>query len=161
MTTAMTTPMTTAVRPSMTTLTGHPLDPPGPPATGPGASPHPPAADRGELVIADQVVQKIGAAALTDVDGIGGAARRVLGVALGSDDPEGTARVAAHVDGGLVTLHVTCSVAYPRPVREVTERARAHLIERVGALTGLRVAQVDITVTALTSTTATGRRELL
>lgn len=147
--------MTTA----MTTPTSHPLDPPGISA-GPAGSPAPPA-DRGDLVIAEQVVQKIGATALGDVDGVGGSARRVLGVALGSDDPGGTARVAAHVDGGLVTLDVTCSVAYPRSVREVTERARAHLIERVGALTGLRVAQVDITVTALTSTTGTGRRELL
>ena len=141
------------------TLLTHAGNPPEPPR--PGPFPSSPPADRGELVIADQVVQKISAAALADVEGIGGSARRVLGVALGTDDPEGTARVIAQVDGNLVTLEVACSVAYPRSVREVTQRAREHLVQQVSSLTGLRVAQVDITITGLTSTTATGRRELL
>lgn len=130
-----------------------------PPAYG-GTSLRPPA-ERGELTVADQVVEKIAAAVLAEVEGVGGSARRVLGVALGSDAPEGSARVSAHVDGSLVTLDVACSITYPDPVRTVSERARIRLIERVGALTGLGVRQVDITVTALTTpSTPSGRRLL-
>lgn len=123
------------------------------------------AADRGELTIADRVVEKIASAALGEVEHVGGTARRVLGVALGAAAPEQLAQVRAqvraHVDGSLVTLHVTCGVAYPAPVATVTEHARSRIIDRVRQLTGLDTRQVDITVTALTTTRTQGRRELL
>jgi uncharacterized alkaline shock family protein YloU len=124
-------------------------------ADGPG-----PVEDRGELTVADGVVEKIAAAALAEVEQIGGAARRVLGVPLGSDDPDQLARVTAAVTGSVVTLDVRCSVAYPAPVARVTDQARRHLIARIDELTGLTAAQIDITVTALTTPTATNRREL-
>jgi uncharacterized alkaline shock family protein YloU len=119
-----------------------------------------PAQDRGELSIADQVVEKIAAIALGEVDQIGGVARRVLGVALGSTDPDRLPQVTAQINGSVVTVAARCSVTYPAPVGRVTEEARAHLIERVAALTGLSVAQVDITVTALSTDTPLSRREL-
>ncbi len=119
-----------------------------------------PAQDRGELTIADQVVEKIAATALGEVDQIGGAARRVLGVPLGSTDPGRLPQVRAQINGSVVTVAARCSVTYPTPVGRVTEQARAHLIERVGGLTGLIVAQVDITVTALPTGSPSHRREL-
>jgi uncharacterized alkaline shock family protein YloU len=119
-----------------------------------------PAQDRGEVSIADQVVEKIAATALGEVDQIGGAARRVLGVPLGSTDPERLPQVTARVNGSVVTVTAHCSVTYPAPVGRVTEQARAHLVDRVDALTGLNVAQVDITVTALSTDTPSSRREL-
>lgn len=120
----------------------------------------PAAADRGHLEIADQVVEKIAAAALGEVDQIGGVARRVLGVPLGSEDPDRAARVSAAVNGSVVTLDVRATVAYPAPVAATTERARAYLVDRIGELTGLDARQVDITVTALTIAIADDRREL-
>jgi uncharacterized alkaline shock family protein YloU len=136
------------------------------PTMGPGTSPDgrhrplAPAESRGELTIDPQVVEKIAAAAVIEVDQVGGAARRVLGVSLGSDSADQRPRVQAKVDGAGVTVEVRCSVAYPAPVALVTERVRAHLIARIEALTGLSTREVDITVTALTSTSASTRREL-
>ncbi len=142
----------------MTTTLEHPVTAPRPGSPA-GADPIA-AEERGALTIADQVVEKIAATALGEVEHLGGAAKRVLGVALGSDDPDRSARVQARVDGSVVTLEVGCSVAYPAPVGAVTEQARSVLIERVEELTGLSVRQVDITVTSLTSTVSTSRREL-
>ncbi|WP_219418701.1 Asp23/Gls24 family envelope stress response protein [Pseudonocardia nigra] len=129
------------------------LPPPAEPWSTPPGRPSPdrpdPAEDRGELSIDDGVVEQIAAAALGEVEHIGGAARRVLGVPLGADDPDQLARVTATVTGSVVALDVRCSVAYPAPVARVTDQARAHLIARIEELTGLTAAQIDITVTAL------------
>lgn len=133
----------------------------------PPAAPHVPAgrhralrepALRGDLHVADGVVEKITATALGEVPEIGGTARRVLGVAVGSDD---LPHVTATVSGGAVVLDAAVSVVYPAPVAPATDRARAHVVDRVGELTGLRVERVDITVTALTRPpTSPLRREL-
>lgn len=118
-------------------------------------------ADRGELSIAEQVVEKIAATALGEIDHIGGTAPTMLGVPLGSVDPDRLPQVTAQVTGSVVTLAARCSVTYPAPVARVTDQARAHVIDRVDTLTGLRVAQLDITVTALTSPSPSShRREL-
>lgn len=120
-----------------------------------------PVADRGELSIAEQVVEKIAATALGEIDQIGGTARTMLGVPLGSTDPDRLPQVTAQVTGSVATLTARCSVTYPAPVARVTDQARAHVIDRVDTLTGLRVAQLDITVTALTSPSPSShRREL-
>jgi len=113
----------------------------------------------GVTTIADRVVGKIAAHAVTEVPAAGGAARRVLGIALGDDEKQDRPVVGAHVDGGVVTVDVELSVAYPEPVVEVTDAVRRRVDERVSTLTGLQVAQVDITVTSLVATTTpTSRR---
>ncbi|WP_329244837.1 Asp23/Gls24 family envelope stress response protein [Actinoallomurus sp. NBC_01490] len=110
---------------------------------------------RGRTEIADRVLAKIAARALSEVEDAGGAARRVLGVRLGRDSMESTPWVTAKVDGGLATLRMRISVAYPAPVREVTRHLRELVRTRVGELTGLDVREVDIDVSRLP---ATGRR---
>ena len=110
-------------------------------------------------------MEKIATAAAGEIDAVGGAARRVLTVALGSDEGAERARVDARIDGRIVTLTVACSVVYPNPVAATTQRLREHLAGRVAELTALQVRQVDITVAALTATDArrdssSGRREL-
>ncbi len=119
---------------------------------------------RGALTIEPRAVERIAAAAATEVDHIGGAARRVLSVAIGEDAAAQRPRVDAVVDGDSVGLAVTCSVAYPQPVATATDRLRAHLVERVTTLTGLTPRSVRITVAALTSGSAVGdtsrRRDL-
>lgn len=112
----------------------------------------------GALTIADDVVARIAAHAVTEVDGVGGSASRVLGVALGGGNPDRGAKVDAKVAGDTATLAVRLSISYPRSVRDTTEAAREHLVRRVEALTGLAVDRVDITVTALHTATAVTRR---
>jgi uncharacterized alkaline shock family protein YloU len=117
-----------------------------------------PAVQRGRTTVDPQVVARIAAHALTEVDGVGGAARTMLGIAVGASAPDRDARVSAHVAGGEVALSVRMSVAYPASVRAATRRTREHLSERVGGLTGLTVCTVDITVTELYRDVAPVRR---
>ncbi|WP_380166351.1 Asp23/Gls24 family envelope stress response protein [Jannaschia sp. R86511] len=117
-----------------------------------------PADPRGVTTVADRVVQKIAGRAVTEVPAAGGAARRVLGIALGDDELQDHPVVDAHVDGGVVTVDVEMSVTYPEPVADVAGAVRRRVDERVSSLTGLRVAQVDIRVTSLVTGTPATRR---
>ncbi|MET8850748.1 Asp23/Gls24 family envelope stress response protein [Amycolatopsis sp. NPDC004625] len=108
-----------------------------------------PAEERGQLVISGHAVERIAAHATREVGDVGGAAGRVLGVALGGENADRPVKVAAEVDGGRVRLAARLSVAYPASVARTTEHARTHLRDRVSELTGLDVERVDITVTAL------------
>ncbi|MCR6483575.1 Asp23/Gls24 family envelope stress response protein [Amycolatopsis sp. OK19-0408] len=117
-----------------------------------------PAEERGELVIAGQAVERIAAQAARELDDVGGAAGRVLGVALGGEDAERSVKVDAEVDGDRVRLATRLSITYPASVARTTEQARAHLRERVSELTGLDVERVDITVTALHPPATSSRR---
>jgi len=112
----------------------------------------------GRTRIGDTVVEKIAARAVSEVDHVGGAANRVLGVAIGADNADNSPKVTARVDGTTVTLDVRLSVTYPAPVGTVTREVREHVIERLTTLTGLSTRQVDITVAALHSATASPRR---
>lgn len=108
-------------------------------------------ADRGHTRIAERVIEKIAARAATDVERTGGAARQVLGVAVGRAGPAGPARAEAMVDGDVTSVRVALSVRWPAPVREVGRQVRAHVTEQVTTLTGLTVAEVDVDVTELLS----------
>lgn len=116
------------------------------------------AAERGTLAIDDAVVEKVAIAAAGEVDGVGGAARRVLGVPTGRDDGDGRPRATARVRGETAALHLRLTVAYPASVRGTTEAVRAHVRERVQALTELTVTRVDISVAALTADAVSTRR---
>lgn len=114
----------------------------------------------GTTTIADRVVEKIAGHAASEVSGAGGAARRVLGIAFGADERQDSPVVHAHVDGGVVTVDMEMSIDYPEPIAQVADAVRHRVEERVGGCTGLRVAQVDITITSLTSpsTTSSSKR---
>lgn len=103
-------------------------------------------ARRGGLSIADRVVEKIAARAVTEVEHAGGVPRRVLGQALGPVTGQGRARASAEVDGGIVTLSMSISVEYPASVRRVAAHVRARVTDRVRELCGLEVVEVDIDV---------------
>jgi uncharacterized alkaline shock family protein YloU len=110
----------------------------------------------GRLTIADRVVEKIASQAANEVDRATGAPRRVLGVHVGGDDR--APQVDAHVDGGVATVSIVMSVAWPAPVRDVTRRVRDRVTERLAELAGITRAQVDIRVSALSAETTTERR---
>ncbi len=116
--------------------------------------------DRGRLVVADRVVEKIASQAATEVDRATGAPRRVLGLSLGSatGSAEDRPQVSAHVDWPVATVSVVMSVAWPAPVLEVTEQVRRHVEEQLATLAGVRTAGVDIRVTALPGPRSRDRR---
>ncbi|RZQ64610.1 Asp23/Gls24 family envelope stress response protein [Amycolatopsis suaedae] len=119
-----------------------------------------PAADRGVTTVGDRVVEHIAARAVTEVDGVGGAAGRVLGLGPRGDAADRAAKVTAKVGGGMVSLTVRLSVGYPASVARTTEDARGHLRRRVAELTGLTVSHVDIVVTELHNESGPRRRVL-
>lgn len=121
---------------------GHLLDPP---------------EDRGATTIEDRVIEAMAARITRDEPGVGGAARRVLGVAVTGEDAERAPRVEATVAGEVVSLRVRLSVTYPAPVHAVTDRVRHRLIDRIGELTGKTVGVVDVVVAALHRPSSPGR----
>ena len=116
-----------------------------------------PADERGRTTIDRQVIEAIAARIVGEVRGVGGAARRVLGVAVTGEHAEQAPRVEATVAGEVVSLRIRLSVTYPDPVQEVTDRVRRRLVDRVGELTGKRVGMVDVVVAALHRPTSPGR----
>jgi uncharacterized alkaline shock family protein YloU len=114
-----------------------------------GGASLPAAGVRGRLVINDRVVEKVAARAVSEVDLATGAPRTVFGQTLGRAREDSPARTAARVDGGLVTVTVSMSVAWPAPVREVAAQVRRRVVQRVEEIVGLRVAEVDIDVPTL------------
>ncbi|SFP78728.1 Uncharacterized conserved protein YloU, alkaline shock protein (Asp23) family [Amycolatopsis arida] len=113
-------------------------------------------ADRGRTTLEPKAVERLAAHALSEVAGVRGVARRVLGVTVGEGDS--APRVSARVDGDDATLDVRLAVAYPASVAATTERARAHLVRRVGELTGLAVRRIDVEVAVLRRDAPVGRR---
>lgn len=121
-----------------------------PPATAaPGGPTWPPGEDRGSISISERVVEKLAAHTVGEVDQVGGSAHRLLGVPTRREDPDRAPQVRATVRGRVCLLQVRLSVCYSASVTRVTDRVRAHLIDRLGELAGLQVREVDITVTAL------------
>ncbi|HEX7303176.1 Asp23/Gls24 family envelope stress response protein [Lentzea sp.] len=100
------------------------------------------AAQPGLTTVADRAVSRIaGRAAMEVAD--------VLG-----------AEVTARVTGGVASLDARLDLRYPAPVASTAARVRAHLVERVGALTGLRVSVVDVSVGVLRVEKASAGRVL-
>jgi uncharacterized alkaline shock family protein YloU len=118
------------------------------------AAPAPPAVlnvpgQRGRTTIADRVVTKVAAQAVSEVGQTGGVARQLIGITVGRQSGEGAARVSARIDGHLTMIELRLSLDYPAPVRTLARQVRAQVIERVTGLTGLEVRHVDIEVARL------------
>lgn len=108
---------------------------------------------RGRLHIADRVVERVAGHAVSGVDSATGARRQLLGHSLGATDEQTRPRVAAEVNGEVVAVRVSLSVAWPQSIRAVTDRVRRAVVDDVHRTTGLTVGQVDIDVpTVLTET---------
>lgn len=112
------------------------------PATGHA---RPPARERGTTTIAPRVFERLAAVAAAEDPGVEGAVQTGVGRFLpwtaGS-----AAEAAADVDDEGVALELTFNVVYPQPVRQVAERVRRHVADRVGSLTGRPVEEINITV---------------
>ncbi len=104
---------------------------------------------RGRTTLADRVVTKVAAQAVSEVEQTGGAARQIIGITFGRQTGQGLARVATRIDGHLAMIELRLTLAYPAPVRTLTREVRRHVIERVSDLTGLEVRHVDIEVASL------------
>jgi uncharacterized alkaline shock family protein YloU len=82
----------------------------------------------------------------------------MLGLTVGNDNLDNTAKASATVSADTTVLDVRLSIAYPASVGKTTAAVRRHLVGRVRELTGLTVSRVDITVTALPGVAGESRR---
>lgn len=123
----------------------------------------------GRIRIADRVVAKLAARAAAEFDGVGAAAPRLLGQSLdglGGDRLgrrtalDAVPKADATVDGESAFVSLVVSVRWPLSVPDICRRLRAHVTERVGQLSGLTVAEVDLHVDALVADLPDRRRVL-
>jgi uncharacterized alkaline shock family protein YloU len=101
--------------------------------------------ERGTTTIAPRVFERLAAVAAAEDPEVEGAVQTGVGRFLPWTEAL-PAEAAADVDDDGVILDLTFNVAYPQSVRQVTERVRRHVADRVGSLTGRRVREINITV---------------
>jgi uncharacterized alkaline shock family protein YloU len=116
---------------------------------------------RGRTVLDHKVVEKIASQVAGEESFAGGTSGGFLGLGAHADF---AARPQASVElaGNIAALTVEVGLLYPVPLRQATEQLRRRISERVTALTGVQVRQVDITVSWLRpAAESSGRRRLL
>ncbi len=105
---------------------------------------------RGSTSIADGVVQKIAGIAAQEVEGVhmGGGTARTVGGFLDSVTSGGGITRGVSVEVGEVetAIDLTMAVEYGRRIPQLLEEVRRNVVNRVGGLVGLDVAEVNITV---------------
>lgn len=114
-----------------------------------------PAGDgHGKTTIAEAVVTKIAALAAREIEGveslggaISGALAGVVGRARSAEHR--TAGVGVEVGTKQAAVELTMKVRYPYPIHEVAEAVRQNVMDRIEAMTGLDVVEVNIAVTDL------------
>jgi len=108
--------------------------------------------DRGNTTIQDTVVSKVAGIAAQEVEGIrmGGGASQTVGGVLSSITGGGggsqTAGVTVEVGQEEAALDLTLTAEYGKSVPQLTEAVRRNVVNRVESLVGLRVTEVNITV---------------
>ena len=129
---------------------------PGQPSSERGASPSTeqtgpvPPEERGRLVVADQVVERVAGYAVSLVTDAAAAPRRVLGVNVGEARPEGVASVDAQVQDDLASVQATIAVRWPKSVQKVAASVRERIRSEVTSITGVQVDHVDVEVVSMT-----------
>ena len=107
-----------------------------------------PPEQRGETDIRPAALAHVAERVGHEVPGVHGVqGNRIL--AIGSDDRRRIQATADVLSGRRVKLALTVGVDYPAPVRQTLDAVRAHVIERVEALTGYHVARLDLDVSEL------------
>ena len=107
--------------------------------------------ERGSTSISDSVVSKIAGIAAQEVDGIrmGSGASQAVGGILGSitgGSGSQTQGVSVEVGQEEAALDLTLTAEYGKSVPQLAEAVRRNVVNRVESLVGLRVTEVNITV---------------
>jgi uncharacterized alkaline shock family protein YloU len=108
--------------------------------------------ERGNTTIQDTVVSKIAGIAAQEVDGIrmgSGAsqtASSLLGSITGGSGGSQTQGVSVEVGQEETAVDLTLTAAYGKSIPQLSEAVRRNVVNRVESLVGLRVTEVNITV---------------
>lgn len=105
--------------------------------------------ERGNTTISDSVVSKIAGIAAQEVDGIrmGSGASQAVGGILGSiTGGSQTQGVSVEVGQEEAALDLTLTAEYGKSIPQLAEAVRRNVVNRVESLVGLRVTEVNVTV---------------
>jgi uncharacterized alkaline shock family protein YloU len=105
--------------------------------------------ERGSTTISDSVVSKIAGIASQEVDGIrmGSGASQAVGGFLGSiTGGSQTQGVTVEVGQEEAAIDLTLTAEYGKSIPQLAEAVRRNVINRVESLVGLRVTEVNVTV---------------
>ena len=105
--------------------------------------------ERGNTSISDSVVSKIAGIAAQEIEGVrmGSGASQAVGGILGSiTGGSQTQGVSVEVGQEEAALDLTLTAEYGKSIPQLAEAVRRNVINRVESLVGLRVTEVNITV---------------
>jgi uncharacterized alkaline shock family protein YloU len=120
--------------------------------------------DRGATIISDTVVTSIAGLAAQEVDGVhmgGGASRTasgVLGSLTGSESK--TSGISVEVGRTEAAIDLKMGIEYDKNILQTVEEVRRRVTERIQNLTGLRIKELNATITDITFPEKEERRRI-
>src|SRR5919107_735870 len=120
--------------------------------------------DRGATTISDTVVSTIAGMAAREVEGVhmGGGASRTAGGVLGSltGSESKTSGISVEVGRTETAIDLKMGIEYNKNILQTVEEVRRRITHRVQSMTGLRIKELNATITDITIPEKEQRRRL-
>src|SRR5215208_295126 len=120
--------------------------------------------DRGATIISDRVVSSIAGMAAQEVDGVhmGGGASRTAGGVLGSltGSESKTSGISVEVGRTETAIDLKMGIEYNKNILQTVEEVRRRITDRVQSMTGLRIKELNATITDITFPEKEERRRI-
>jgi uncharacterized alkaline shock family protein YloU len=120
--------------------------------------------DRGATTISDTVVSSIAGMAAQEVDGVhmgGGASRTASGVLGSLTGSEGkTSGISVEVGRTETAIDLKMGIEYNKNILQTVEEVRRRITDRVQSMTGLRIKELNATITDITFPEKEQRRRI-
>jgi uncharacterized alkaline shock family protein YloU len=120
--------------------------------------------ERGVTTISDTVVSSLAGMAAQEVDGVhmGGGASRAAGGMLGSitGSESRTSGITVEVGRTETAIDLKMGIEYNKNILQAVEEVRRRITDRVESMTGLRIKELNATITDITFPETEGRRRL-
>ena len=120
--------------------------------------------ERGVTTISDTVVSSLAGMAAQEVDGVhmGGGASRAAGGVLGSitGSESRTSGITVEVGRTETAIDLKMGIEYNKNILQTVEEVRRRITDRVESMTGLRIKELNATITDITFPEAEARRRL-
>lgn len=120
--------------------------------------------DRGATIISDTVVSSIAGMAAQEVEGVnmGGGASRTAGGVLGSltGSESKTSGISVEVGRTETAIDLKMGIEYNKNILQTVEEVRRRITDRVQSMTGLRIKELNATITDITFPEKEERRRI-
>src|SRR5829696_5385194 len=120
--------------------------------------------DRGATIISDSVVSSIAGMAAQAVEGVhmGGGASRTAGGVLGSltGSESKTSGISVEVGRTETAIDLKMGIEYNKNILQTVEEVRRRITDRVQSMTGLRIRELNATITDITFPEKEQRRRI-